>query len=407
MKQLIFSIISDQTIPNIQVINEFRDENTEYMMLSTPSMQHKGVDTWIAQACTISPTVIICNNEYDLSDIEKQIASKDYSQYDQLTINLTGGTKLMSMAVFNYFAKFPHCKMVYVPTPKREKPCYKEIFPQTAIKEFTAPLNINDYLNGYGYNYKTGKLSGLSIEYSKAFCDFFCHTDMSQYDEAMLLLRKYRNKGKGVTKEEDFQRVKPLLTDSHFTPQEEGKLSDVEVQYLTGGWFEEYVYFRIKEELGIADDCIVTGALLTRNTMKSNEKLYEQLLGEELTTTHETANEFDVMFVYHSTLFVIECKTSIINKIADPAGSGRLKEENILGKTIYQVDSLKNKLGLYASAYIFTLSDFRTMRNVEDKGKRNDITNHLIELIDRATYSHISIADRHRIINAHSLLEII
>ena len=48
-KQLIISLVSDQTIPNVQIIKEFGSPQTDYMLILTEKMEHKGTAKWIME----------------------------------------------------------------------------------------------------------------------------------------------------------------------------------------------------------------------------------------------------------------------------------------------------------------------------------------------------------------------
>ena len=66
----------------------------------------------------------------------------------------------------------------------------------------------------------------------------------------------------------------------------EGRLTQKDVQYLTGGWFEELVYYTIKEALNLPDDHIGH----TINIMRRDVK-----------------NEIDVIFTYRNAISIVEC----------------------------------------------------------------------------------------------------
>ncbi|HOS91379.1 MAG TPA: hypothetical protein PLD74_12465 [Prolixibacteraceae bacterium] len=48
---LLVSLLSDQTIPNVQLINQFISQVDKYLFISTSLMEKKKVGTWIVKAC--------------------------------------------------------------------------------------------------------------------------------------------------------------------------------------------------------------------------------------------------------------------------------------------------------------------------------------------------------------------
>jgi hypothetical protein len=113
-----------------------------------------------------------------------------------------------------------------------------------------------------------------------------------------------------------------------FVQKDQLKLSKDETKYITGGWFEEYVYTLIQERIKPTD--IQLGLLVRRqdDTFSSNK------------------NDLDVVFTKGNKLFVIECKTGIPeNKIS------AFKE------IVYKATALKESLfKMPAKSYIFALT---------------------------------------------------
>ncbi len=148
-----------------------------------------------------------------------------------------------------------------------------------------------------------------------------------------------------------------------FISNDQSKLDKKETKYLSGDWFEEYVYFKIKAELNLNDDEIGTGY----NLVKQN-----------------IPNEIDVIFVYQHRLYIIECKTSVIENRLMPDGS--LKEFKFLPEVIYKSDALKNKFGLQANTSIFALEEIKNDDGTPCEGYKTHF--------DRAELSRINILSK-------------
>jgi hypothetical protein len=149
--------------------------------------------------------------------------------------------------------------------------------------------------------------------------------------EVMTTLRvKYRNwnylriaDAEKPTK--DFMTAIPTLSKFlnyiGFKPERSDSLQSYEMEYLTGGWFEEYVYALIKEVL--KPDDIAMGVHISNGVIKHN-------------------NELDVCFIKANKLFVIECKTGVTS-------------ESLFNEIVYKVCALKEVLLGTSNSYIFSL----------------------------------------------------
>ena len=140
MKTLLISLVSDQTVPNVQLINEFKNEYTDYQFITTKAMEAKGCRIWIETAAKISckgePIVV---NEFSYDDIQQRLLSFDFTGYEKLIVNLTGGTKVMTLAAHEFF-KEEGADIYYVTGIDKK---YIKVFPGKRKVEF----KINPYKN--------------------------------------------------------------------------------------------------------------------------------------------------------------------------------------------------------------------------------------------------------------------
>jgi hypothetical protein len=115
----------------------------------------------------------------------------------------------------------------------------------------------------------------------------------------------------------------PVLLDTlGFVPQVPDMLQPQEVDYLTGGWFEEYVYYTLLRL--VSPQQIAIGVRIARPGMQHN-------------------NELDVVFIKANTLFVVECKTGVAS-------------DHMFNEIVYKASALKESfLGPSCHSYIFTL----------------------------------------------------
>ena len=176
-------------------------------------------------------------------------------------------------------------------------------------------------------------------------------------------MRLFRNK-KAFYRIDQFSELDIFLKDIKFplADAEKQYITRDEIGFLTGDWFEEYVYYLVKNEFNLSSENIKTGITLSKE---------------------KTRNEFDVMFFYNGVLYTIECKTAINNQ-----------EKNIMTDTIYKVKALQNNLGYYSDSNIFTLSS-------RDSGEVRK------EHIDRGQIFDIDVYCREDILNCTDLAKML
>ncbi len=352
MAKILVSLVSDQTIQNLMLIKEI--EVDDYILISTSKMEKDGKSVWIENALKRTPNSIkrIIVNENSVNDTIK-LFKNQISENNNYLVNITGGTKLMSIAVYEYFSKL-NSRIFYIPFGKN---LYVNIFPE----ENQEPQKINyrsevkEYLDAYGINIiskDTNKLVQPDFQHTDDFFKFY--TDIKLEDFQILdSLRKYRGKKKEV--DGLIGRFLHNCNYQSLSTIEKKELDKYDINYLTGGWFEEWVYNFLKKELNLPESHIA----LSINIIKSNAD-----------------NEIDVAFTYGNILNVIECKTAIFETNSE-------SQNKLFNETIYKLAALKKDFGLTVQAYIFTLSSLRdsTGNIAEVYQKRADVLG--IKLIDK------------------------
>lgn len=400
---LIVSLVSEQTIPNVHFIKEYKTkqygDSFYYLFISTQVMNEKGVVEWICKASSININEyqVLTVNEYSLEDIRSQLESFDYSIYDKVSVNITGGTKIMSMAAFDFFKGKNFC--LYYITGKNNN--YLKLYPENdsqSVIDFTSKISVKEYLDSYGFTYSATEPSGIATEVTERMFQKYCEGVFDDYIPALEILRAKRNSR--LLKGNDFKKIKDFIAALEYVPDEESSLTQLEVKYLSGEWFEEFIYAIMKEDLGLDKEDIMTGVEISKNGSK---------------------NEIDVMFMYEGRFHVIECKTSIFNmqyEVKDsrtkkgeinldsngqPVKDIKQKSVNILKPTLYQADAIKTKFGLFAKSYIFTLTDLQNEREVQDVNRRNNMLN----LENRAQLSNITLVDKSKLVNRNNAKELL
>ena len=323
-KNIIIVLVSQQTIQNVLFIKEFVKSNDDHILLiSTKGMKEK--EEWIKNSLNIQNkyhSIIV--DEYDNKDILEKLKEFDIHKYKNKYINITGGTKLMSIETYDFFKSIENCHIYYI-TRGNE---YKKIFPieEENTYNFKCSVSIKEYFKAYGFESKESGLSEIDKEYTYGFLEKFLETD--KYDIIKKLQDERKNnsvKKKGRLNTAEVEGLNDFLSDIAFRLKNEGIISKKEIEYLTGGWFEEYIYYTLKDANIVQDTDILCG-VSKKNGMSDNE--------------------LDIVILKENQLHIIECKTYICNK-----GKSSLPAD-----TVYKLDSIQKELGLFAKPYIVTLN---------------------------------------------------
>jgi hypothetical protein len=327
-KNILISLVSDQTIPNVELIKEFKSQMDGYIFVH--SKQTVKQLEWILKATDVKNYDAIEVDAFNINDIESKLRSYNFSD-DNYHLNITGGTKIMIL-VFQEFFKNLGAKIFYV-TGQDLK--YIKVFPLLGQREFTLtePISLNDYLRSYGFEYSAGNPLN-DFDQAKKILKYFLEHELEKISPFISEIRQKRGKSFDIS---DNDKLKNFLRQMGYEPKDQSRLDKKETRYLTGDWFEEYIYFKVKEELGLSDEEIAIGCKLIKQNIP---------------------NEIDVLFVYKHKLYIIECKTSIYDERILPNGSK--KKMNLLSEIIYKSDALRNKFGLFSKTSIVTLEEIKT-----------------------------------------------
>jgi hypothetical protein len=328
MKTLV-SLVSEQTIPNVELIKEYKAVTDQYIFFHS-TRTRKETD-WIVQAADIDEAqcVLVEIDPFDLTAINNTLQSFPFEDKEYI-LNITGGTKLWMIAFLDRFKEIG-AEIYYLTGHQRD---YVKVFPRKGIRELKLEQHITlmEYLMAYGFtNIKFGKLHKDSKQAERLFKAFYNH-ELINYCGVFEFCRLNRQTKEKLKKDQFPANMQTALD---LIGYEFGLFLDKsDFKYLSGEWLEEWVYYSIKNELGLSDEYIATGCKLMKN---------------------RTPNEMDVLFVMDHKLYVIECKTSIFENYANPDGT--FSQFNLLPEVIYKSDALRSKFGLFANSTILTLNE--------------------------------------------------
>lgn len=413
MKTLLISLVSDQTLPNVQLVKEMKKEVTDYLFISTEKMEKKGCRRWIEKAAALDKNSSKLNHivvkEFSFDDIGEKLDEFDFSAYEKLILNLTGGTKVLTLVAHDYFKQMG-AEVYYVTGFNNE---FIKIFPGRfkQINLFSSKINIADYLYAYGFDFELSDKSNIDEHYTNYLFNKYLENGFADYSDELNFLRSKRDNGVKTLSTAKIN-LSYFLKYIDYKPIESNKLSSTEVKYLTGDWLEEYVGNRIKNELSLSDEELFVGVTLYKELSQQQSNNVQELLGEGVLLSDSSPNnEIDVMFVYNNKFYTIECKTSIINQVVNGLnenGSQKFKQSNILGETIYKADYLKNRFGLFAKSVILTLTSFNQYVTEQiSLGDRKSRAKAMEDLINRCNLSNITLIDKNRLCSTDKLTSLL
>lgn len=301
MSRVLVSILSKQTIPNYLFIKEMEGQYDQLLFISTIQANRERIGEAIEKALgqgewTVPPIPRIVVDANNYCEALHQLKEQGLSEEDHYLVNITGGTKAMSLAVVDYFSLLPHNTIYYLPINNR----YHNIT-DDRIADISYSLSLKEYFWLYGIDIKVSNAG---------------HRQPG-------LARQIYNELKQINFR---QRTKRLLNPHNRYSEPEDKA------YFDGGWFEEYVYHQCKRALGLREDQVASGIALYRD-------------GEEFND-----NEVDVAYVSENRLYIIECKVWL------SAGTENNKKLNSnVHDALYKLAAISKDFGLVVHSYLFAI----------------------------------------------------
>jgi domain of unknown function (DUF1887) len=306
MKKVLVSILSDHLVPNYLFIKEMRGQYNELLFIGTPYTESKAIATHLENALENRKSnikkVILESDQYQ--EGVQSLANTSMPTDVHYIVNLTGGTKIMSLIVYDFFRKL-NSSFYYIPIGKNTY-CNIE---EENMHALQYRISLREYFTLYGLHYECD--NGLLKDAETTF-QFF----------------------------EKQKKRKFYLSDEIKKSQKAETAKDK--KYYAGEWFEEYTYLRIKKELNLREQDIAMSLKIYREDAQNND------------------NEIDVAFMYENALYIIECKVSM-------NGYGKEKWQTI-EDYLYKLAAISKDFGLIVRPYIFTLHKMEKLPDGSLKG---------------------------------------
>lgn len=346
---ILVNLVSEQTIPNVQFIKWFYKKYTKnitVLFISTEAMEKRQKSECIKNALKglqyfINYEDTILTDENDISKTENVLKYFfENHKYKNFIVNITGGTKLMSLAVYQFFHNKENTEIYYQAIGKSLQQLYPvqqkyDVFEVLTLEEYLAAHGIisrydNNCVKDWDFNKSVyellvnenrEKIKGMNaLQNNSWFKNIYKRKDFLDFTEIEdSKFAKIDNPE--ATKENMISLLKQFGFDVH-------KVMLKDIRYITGGWFEEFVYQKICNEYHNVDEKNVA---LNVKIQKGNDK-----------------NELDVIYLdKDNKLHVIECKSFVDGK----------EGEKVLNDALYKLQAIiKSKFGLYIQQHLYTKS---------------------------------------------------
>lgn len=355
MQNVHIALVSEQTIPNILTIHSSRPDRI--IFISTAKMQEKKVTDAIVSSLRLhgldytgkKHSVELVNQD-SFDDCERKLkAVAQRVKDDQITVNLTCGTKVMSLAAFSVF-RGAGARLVYTPIPRNDYIVIDESPDTEPIHPLPLRLGVRSYITAYGVkvnNMQEAEVLKARAQRGRELSGWI----VRNYDQVENLLGALcfelnsnfaRDKASfplSLTYNPRTEEECQLLRMLGMAPGKISKtLNRLETCFLTGDWLSDYCY-DVLRQLKV-DDCVT---------------------GVELMDKNGNPNEFDVMFTKDNALYTIECKS--LKQKGD-------KDADIL----YKIAALQDSFGLRVKSFLVSTSRVQILDR-----RRNTIKEHVMK----------------------------
>lgn len=301
----LISLISDHLLPNLLFIKDMEGQVDDYVFITTDHMERNSKTQHLISAAGLPEEKcrsIILSNEDNPHAITRELGSKLVSN-QHYWVNLTGGNKIMFLAVHNFFIQ-KNARLFYMPIGKGY---FVELGKEPLNIPVKTKLTVKQYFASYGIYFESD--DGSKIK---------------PLNELKEILHKYQ--------QNDYE-VNAIIAN----------LPESEKHYYTGIWFEEYIYHKIKQQFSLADGYIELN-------LRANNFINIPRFGND--------SELDVVFTLDNELYVIEAKINL--------GGAKNRKQN-LDKIMFKLSALNKNFGLRSHAWIATLADLYSWHYVSRK----------------------------------------
>jgi hypothetical protein len=149
----LISLISEHLLPNFLLAKEFEGKYDRHIFVTTQRMGKQSMTAKFCNSLDINKkdAKIVVVSEDDLPDLLTKLKTENFPEDDKYIVNLTGGTKIMSIGIFTHFITYKgNADFYYIPIGINKI--------ETVLTGQDLPLNyrinVEKYLALYGLNYE-------------------------------------------------------------------------------------------------------------------------------------------------------------------------------------------------------------------------------------------------------------
>lgn len=297
MSKTIICCTSNQTLPNFLIIKELFEQGDTLYFITTDAFPK--ID-FLQQALALNNLVQkgnikILHLKNKLEESFNGMMSefeKSFSDDREYIVNLTGGTKFESLALFSFFQKKENARLVYVPFPNN----YYIEFKDNRQVNFNKKADIKEFFACYGIEFEEDAQQFCMSDnglYAESFFGEYLKLSRSELSLLSDLRKTVQSKRKpDYLPYENIEksRLKDFLQKINF-PVDFSSMGkekrEMYIKFLCGIWFEEYIKAEIAKVF--AKTKISSGTIKAEGNQKDNE--------------------LDCVFLRNNKLVIIECKT--------------------------------------------------------------------------------------------------
>jgi hypothetical protein len=307
MKKILLCLLSDQHVPNLLSVHHFLPDHL--VLVESAAMRKRKVAAHFLKALNMAG--LDYEGRHDIEPLEaedsleavRRTLRQAYGKYPSASwiANLTGGTKPMSIATYEFFRALQG-RLVYTNvTRPAELLDIDTAHPENCQHR----LAIKEFLAGYGFESRKDERKIAEAE-ERASQGWECSRVLAEHvgSEDLLTLdaagrQTARSKGwqleAGQLRPGNEQVARSIIQKFGLTAgaglSPTGKLSKYDAQFLTGGWLEVFLW-----------------GLITKHADALG--VWDVRLGLEVARSGDTSgNDFDVAFMQNYGLEMIECKS--------------------------------------------------------------------------------------------------
>ena len=345
-------LVSAQAAPNLLPILDSAFKPKKAIFLVSKTMKQRA--EYLAKTfekLNVKVKLKNISDEFNFGLMEDEIF-KLVEEYENgsIALNVTGGTKLMSIAAENAFSALGK-PIFYIDTDSNHILFISKNEEQKWLPnlEMKAKNKIDIYLSAYGSTVLSTQNPIERKKYLPAIEPFIKNYDNYTQVIPLLNLHATLSQSNGYKSEYTKDNKKTgkldellLGLDYQGLLNYDGQTIDFKNReiktFLNGGWLEDYTYFQLKEIANIED--IACGADVANPKFKLGKNEYSS-------ENKGNKNEFDIVFMAKNKLHIIECKTQLMDK------NGGIKADDIL----YKLETLKDYGGLMTKKCLVSYFD--------------------------------------------------